>query len=204
MTQNVYTGAALEQALSDGSLEKHTIEMTGMVKPSSTSGYIAFARGNCDTWVDLPVSLIAEAEQLGRRPCKDHIHPVFRIRLDEPTDATAKVLASLLSISSEGPGSFLPEPAFSRQAPPTGLSQQPYVYSNPAASAYGYAPAYSYPDVSMMPSSGASAPFQALLGGGGGGGIGGGGGVGQLPCAACLDCVIFWGRIYCAWTCCRI
>jgi|SwirhisoilCB1_FD_contig_31_223178_length_954_multi_3_in_0_out_0_1 hypothetical protein len=171
MTENVYNGTDLEQALSDGSLEKRTIEMIGMVKPSSSDGYIAFARGNCDTWVDLPVSLIAEAVQLGRRPCKNHTHPLFHIRLDEPTDATAKVLASLLLVSPDGPGGFLPEPAFSTEAPPAGLSQRPSVYSDPTASPYEYAPAHSYPGASMMLPPGASVPFQVNPGDYGGGGI---------------------------------
>jgi hypothetical protein len=75
-----------------------------MAKASATAGYITFTRSDCENWVELPIDIIASAEHVGTRPCKDHSHPVLQIALKEPKDSTAKVLASLLSQSDRGTG----------------------------------------------------------------------------------------------------
>src|ERR1022692_3792901 len=97
MAEKIYTGSSLEQALKSGSLEKTSIEIGGMVRASEKANHIGFARGDCETWIDLPTDLIDQAEHLGQRSCKDHVHPVFKITLKEPKDPTAQILGSLLA-----------------------------------------------------------------------------------------------------------
>src|SRR5688572_25933141 len=96
-----YSGESLAAAVQDGSLEdrslRSALEITGMVKASDQPDHIQFARGGCDSWLELPTGAIAEAEHLGQRPCGDHVHPVVKIRLVEPEDSYAQVLASLLA-----------------------------------------------------------------------------------------------------------
>jgi hypothetical protein len=92
-----FTGQALAEALSAGEFEHPGIVLTGMVKPSEQQDHVSFARGGCDTWVDLPTSMIEQAEHVGSRPCEDHSHPVFRITLSESDDPQAKLLGQLLA-----------------------------------------------------------------------------------------------------------
>lgn len=108
MATKTYKGSSLEAAVRDGALEHPQIQLTGMVKPSDKSGHVQFARGGCETWVDLPTDLIDEAEHLGQQPCRDHAHPVFKVTLKEPKDPAARVLASLLA---------QPSPTSSRMTP---------------------------------------------------------------------------------------
>src|SRR6185437_5293197 len=102
MSQPTYTGSSLEEAVRSGSLERPGLDVIGMVKASEESGYIQFARGGCETWVDLPTNLIDQAEHLGQRSCRDHIHPVFKITFKEPKDPTARIFASLLTVPIQG------------------------------------------------------------------------------------------------------
>ena len=97
MPGQTFTGEALVDALSSGELDHQPgIVLSGMVKPSEQPDHVAFARGGCDTWVDLPTSMIEQAEHVGSRPCEDHSHPVFRITLSESEDPQAKLLGQLL------------------------------------------------------------------------------------------------------------
>lgn len=93
-----YTGSSLEKALKSGTFERAAIELTGMVKASEKADHISFARGGCETWIDLPTDLIDEAEHLGQRSCKEHMHPVFKITFKEPKDAVAQIFGSLLTV----------------------------------------------------------------------------------------------------------
>lgn len=102
MSEFTFTGSSLEEAVKSGSLERPMLELTGMVKASEQEGSIAFARGGCETWIDLPTHLIDKAEQLGQKPCRDHVHPVFRITLKEPADPEAKLFASMLTMPMSG------------------------------------------------------------------------------------------------------
>jgi hypothetical protein len=113
MGASTYTGTSLEQAIKSGSLERTGTTLTGMVKESEKAGHIQFARGGCETWLDLPTNLIDEAEHLGQQSCRDHVHPVFKITFKEPKDPTARIFASLLAVPM--PASSLGVPM---QAPP--------------------------------------------------------------------------------------
>lgn len=118
MPGKTFTGETLAQALSAGEFDQPAaagVVLTGMVKPSEQPGHVAFTRGGCDTWVDLPTSLIEEADHVGSRPCDDHSHPVFRITLRESDDPQARLLGRLLTVSP-GPGPRLPFPG--RHVPP--------------------------------------------------------------------------------------
>jgi hypothetical protein len=104
------SGPELEDALARGSLEPKP-QLIGMVKASSMSGYVSFAQAGCESWVDVPTSLIAEAHQIGHQPCDDHSHPLFRLVLSEPTDPEAKALIGLLTARSPAPFMPMPTPA---------------------------------------------------------------------------------------------
>jgi hypothetical protein len=121
MPGKTFTGETLAQALEAGEFERPAaggVVLTGMVKPSEQPGHVAFARGGCDTWVDLPTSLIEQAEHVGVRPCDDHSHPVFRIMLRESDDPQAKLLGQLLATQPRpiprmpAPGRRMPSPPF--------------------------------------------------------------------------------------------
>src|SRR5215208_1378047 len=123
MAKTTYTGASLEEAVNSGSFEQPAIELTGMVKASEYEDHIAFDRGGCENWVDLPTDLIDRAEHLGQQPCRDHVHPVFRITLKESEDPAAQVFASLLATPTSIPPAaqnrpFPPQVGLGPSAPP--------------------------------------------------------------------------------------
>jgi len=97
-----FTGSSLEQALNSGEFESSGVELVGMVKPASDEGLIKFSRAGCESWVDIPTSLIKRAKHIGQQACKDHRHPIFRITLKQPEGSEAQALAALLT-SSTGP-----------------------------------------------------------------------------------------------------
>ena len=97
MPGQTFSGQTLVEALQAGELDHPGLVLTGMVKPSEQPDHVAFARGGCDTWVDLSTSMIEQAEHVGSRPCEDHSHPVFRITLKESDDPQARLLGQLLS-----------------------------------------------------------------------------------------------------------
>jgi hypothetical protein len=105
-TGTVLSGPELEDALARGVLDQPKTQLTGMVKPSSKAGHIGFTLAGCDTWVDFPTSLIAEALQIGHQACEGHSHPLFRLSLNEPEDLEAKALVALLAARSATP--FIP------------------------------------------------------------------------------------------------
>ena len=91
-----------------------------MVKSSKRTGYVSFTRLGCDAWVDLPTSMIEQAENLGRSVCKDHSHPVVKIILKEAENPEAQILSTLLaqpmpvpsqvgSIPTQAEQGFLPQ-----------------------------------------------------------------------------------------------
>src|SRR5690349_18883682 len=97
MKENVYDGVRLEQALKSGELEKRGVVLTGMVKSSEKPHHIGFSLAGCETWVDVPTSIIERAEHRGESRCRDHSHPVFTITLEESDNPEAHILATLLA-----------------------------------------------------------------------------------------------------------
>ena len=105
MAGQTFTGQTLVDALSAGEFEHPSgVVLTGMVKQSEQPDHIAFARGGCDTWIDLPTTMIDQAEHVGSRPCEDHAHPLFRITLAESDDPQAKLLGTLLASQPQAAG----------------------------------------------------------------------------------------------------
>ena len=96
MKEQKYSGASLEKALKNDSLTESGAVLTGMAKPSDKGGYISFTRNGCDNWIDIPVDLIDEAEQIGQNGCRDHSHPVLRITLKKPKDDLKRNLKNIL------------------------------------------------------------------------------------------------------------
>lgn len=94
------TGAALEQALKSGELDRGGTELIGMVKASAQEGRVAFSAAGCEQWVDIPVGLIEQAERVGTSRCRDHTHPLFRLTLAEGEGEEAKVYAALLAAAT--------------------------------------------------------------------------------------------------------
>jgi hypothetical protein len=103
MGEAYFDGVALEKALAEHKFNKSSTQLIGMVKSSEKPGCVSFTPAGCDSWVDVPSDMIAEAEHIGHQPCKDHSHPVFRLLLKEPTDPQAKVLMALLAARAPNP-----------------------------------------------------------------------------------------------------
>jgi len=129
MPGQTFTGQTLVEALRSGELDQPAgVVLTGMGKESEQPDHVAFARGGCDTWIDLPTSLIERAEHVGARPCEDHSHPLFRITLRESDDPQAKLLAQLVTTQPQfaphmrrpGPPGRRPRRGVSRR-----MAQQP-------------------------------------------------------------------------------
>ena len=103
MEQRVFSGSELEEALRSGSLKERSYEIEGMIKNTAEPG-ILFSLGDCETWVDLPFKLVERAENVGDRPCRDAIHPVFKIKFLKPTDpASQQLLEDFFTSLASGP-----------------------------------------------------------------------------------------------------
>ncbi len=125
MTGEVFSGETLAEALESGALEQPATTLVGMVKPSEQDAHVAFARGGCDSWIDVPTTIIERAEHIGTRPCEDHSHPVLRITLKETNDPQAKLLGAMVGTGRSPVGTTLPM----RRSPrgglrPRGLAQR--------------------------------------------------------------------------------
>lgn len=103
MGDTTFTGSTLERALKDGSLDRSSASLTGMVKTADAKGTILFSQAGCEAWVEIPTDLVERAERAGTEVCRDHTHPVFTLTLTEPQDPTAKVLVALFKASPASP-----------------------------------------------------------------------------------------------------
>jgi hypothetical protein len=124
MSGDQFTGERLVQALASGALTPAVsagVTLVGMVKASETPGCVAFTPAGCESWVDVPSSMIESAQHIGERRCDDHRHPVVRMTLKEPANAEARVLHQLLAVRSlmSKAGGHTPYPA----APHAAFSQ---------------------------------------------------------------------------------
>jgi hypothetical protein len=158
---DTFTGPELEKALADGSLSSSGLTLTGVVKTSDTKGHISFSAGDPNSWVDIPVALIEEAENLGQCDCPGEKHPVMRLRLTDPSGATEVTLTALLAQAQTHTMSAGAEAAISG----------PVVAAYPGGSGYPAYPAYP-----GGPLPGPDAPSMTAMRLGGGGAFGGFGG----------------------------
>lgn len=193
MSDKIFTGATLEEALKNDDFALSGTEMTGMVKASKKAGHIAFTRSGCENWVDIPIGVIEKAEQLGKAPCKDHWHPVFKLTPREPKDAEAKVFAALLAAVPQG-GGRPPQgwPAEVPQMHPQMMPTQPQTMLPMNA---GIAASRATQGRPQRPPSGR--PQTAARMAGGYGGIGTTGGLNAWGCweSECCECVL-WGNCW--------
>jgi hypothetical protein len=96
MEAQVFDGDTLEAALINKTLAAASVDLVGMVKASEKQGYVGFSKAGCESWIDLPVSMIERAVHRGSVSCRDHSHPLFEISLKEPSDPQGKILLALL------------------------------------------------------------------------------------------------------------
>lgn len=170
MSDESFSGADLEEALEEGTLDQTQTPLTGMVKQSEKSGHVRFSQSGCDSWVDLPTDMIEHADHVGQRPCRDHSHPVMRITVKEPKDSTGKVLRALLSQSevsspmeSSGASARLPGPIYESRASPFGERSQRDI---PGVVYFDDSPQRPSPTGGWRCAPGASYECGSLLGGG--------------------------------------
>ena len=87
------------RALSEGNLA-NWIEKIGMVKAvEGEQTAIMFSEGTtCESWTKIPIAMIHSIEYETMIECRDHQHPLVRLKLNAPEDSnvTASVFASLL------------------------------------------------------------------------------------------------------------
>ena len=96
MERRVFSGSELEEALRSGSLKQRSYEIEAMI--NSEKPGVLVSLGDCETWVELPLELLESAERTGDRPCRNAIHPVFRIKFKKPSDqASQQLLADFLA-----------------------------------------------------------------------------------------------------------
>jgi hypothetical protein len=96
-SEKTFSGTELEAAMESGELKAKSYHVMGMVKASKKKGYIQFTATHCEDWLDIPVSIIEEAELLGQTQCKDHQHPLFKLMLQKPNDEFGKAVLSILA-----------------------------------------------------------------------------------------------------------
>jgi hypothetical protein len=102
-TQSV-SGEALEQALAADNLAADNLGTAApivdvLLKVAAEPGYVSVSIDGCETWHDIPTSLISEARLIGRQKCGDHAHPVamlvLKSRLEE-SEVTGDFIQFLL------------------------------------------------------------------------------------------------------------
>jgi hypothetical protein len=102
MQDETFTGEALEKALLNDELSQPGLELIGMVKTSDQKKHISLTTSGCDEWIDVPTSMIEQADRIGSSRCKDHSHPVFKLTLKEPKTPEAHILSALLAQRTPG------------------------------------------------------------------------------------------------------
>jgi hypothetical protein len=95
--QSAVSGADLEEALKQGSLQSRHGSLVGMVDNSDKKNYIRFTATDCNEWLDMPVDMIETWVVEGHERCDDHSHPRVRLTLKEPEDAGQRPYFALLS-----------------------------------------------------------------------------------------------------------
>lgn len=186
MKDSSYSGSTLEQALKNKELGACSSEFTALVQASDTAGYVCLALGGCDNWVEMPSDMIEQAASVGQFTCKDHTHPVMKIRLKDSGNPEAAVLLALLLQALKR-----------SQAQPQSYGGAPASGYTAGAAGQAYAGAPATPPANGIGSEGppGQGPRQGVGGGGGGnpaasarlnlGNFGGLGGFGGLSAWGC-------------------
>jgi hypothetical protein len=74
------------------------VALSGWIKvDKQTKGSLQFSpEQSCDSWITVPLSLVASVEYLGMTRCEDHRHPVVNLHLAPPANDEMKALYSML------------------------------------------------------------------------------------------------------------
>jgi hypothetical protein len=100
---NTYEPFEFIQRLSANDLpDNDAVTIAGIVKhDAGTTEVIQFSASmSCERWLTIPASMIENVTHLRNAKCKDHQHPLVKIRLKQP-DAARTDLAFLLGLVSE-------------------------------------------------------------------------------------------------------
>ena len=100
---NTYEPFEFIQRLSANDLpDNDAVTIAGLVRQEAgTTEVIQFsASTSCERWLTIPVSMIENVTYLRNAKCKDHQHPLVKIRL-KPSDAPGSDVAFLLGLVSE-------------------------------------------------------------------------------------------------------
>lgn len=94
-----------------------------MVKGADDSQRLLFANGtDCNTWTELPLSMIESIEVRDIVPCRDHTHPVVKLQLKRARLSESRVFAALAEARASA-GAYRQAPAKTQTpefGPPTG------------------------------------------------------------------------------------
>jgi len=134
------SGAELEQALRDDTLghQAQRATVTVMVKASGTDGQVSVTASGCEEWIDIPSSMIDEAQVIGTRPCAEHSHPLARLTLTPPKTEEGQVLARLLAQLTS---------TQQLHGPPPGLAGGMGTAARPISPGRGYDPNFPRPPI---------------------------------------------------------
>lgn len=100
---NTYEPSEFIQKLSANDLpDNDEVTIAGLVKPDTETGeVIGFSTSmSCENWLAIPTSMITDITHLRNVKCKDHRHPLVKIRLKQP-DAAQTELVFLFGLVSE-------------------------------------------------------------------------------------------------------
>jgi hypothetical protein len=115
VADRTWTGATLEQALREGSLDRGAeVAVVCMVKTSEHEGHISISAAGCERWADVPADMIESAELVGHRACREHQHPLVRLIFKQPRGADAQIFGALVSQLTQ------------TRAEPTGVPSSPF------------------------------------------------------------------------------
>ena len=91
-----YTPAEFRDKLKEEADRPKPIIFVGMIKTAEDDQHMMFAQGvTCTHWTEVPIDRIESIEVISEIPCKDHSHPLVKLRLTAPASEEALMYASL-------------------------------------------------------------------------------------------------------------
>ena len=152
----------------------------GMVKKSGgQEKTIEFAPGgNCSNWVTIPLEFIEDVEILKTISCKDHTHPLVKLKIKTPESIEGKLFFALLESMKHSSESKPHNPDAPQSMP---------MYSKPSSLPINSNPSLPSINSKKSPSYSTNSKINSRLGLHGHGGFGGFGGLGGLSAWGCWD-----------------
>jgi hypothetical protein len=116
-----YSAQDFVKALGTNELDQTAVmHLSGLVKLDATQpNVLLLAPWGCGEWLPVPLALIEKVEDLGKRPCRDHVHRYVRVTLKDSRSPEAGLLRALLQHLQGEPGADEGEP-FEADAPNLG------------------------------------------------------------------------------------